>query len=278
MNRSILSASSTMAQLQKKIDTIGQNLANTNTNGFKRRETSFNDLLFQQINNQPDAPKEVGRRTPDGIRQGSGAKLSETNIRMEQGALNITERPLDLALTRPNEFFELLTEENGQYLTRYTRDGAFYLSPTEEEGQLALVTSKGDYVVDGEGEPIYLPDNYKNIKFTETGEIIVTNDDNTEQSVGQLQLVRVIRPQLLLSTGDNQYGLPDLEALNLFEEEVFEYVDPTEGSIQQGALEMSNVDFAAEMTELMTAQRSYQFNAKSISISDQMAGLITSLR
>ncbi|MEC1697398.1 flagellar hook-basal body protein [Schinkia azotoformans] len=277
MNRSMLTASVTMAQLQKKIDTIGHNLANSNTNGYKSRETNFNDLLFQQINNQPNANEEIGRRTPNGIRQGSGAKLSETNLRMEQGSIKSTDRSLDLALKRPNDFFELLVEENGDFTTRYTRDGAFYLSPYDE-GEMALVTSNGDFVLGTNGEPIFVPENFKDIKFSESGEVIVTNNDNTEESLGQLQLVQVLRPQLLQATGENQFALPDLEQLNLLDEEVYQVVEGEEGLIQQMALEMSNVDTATEMTELLTAQRSYQFNAKSISIADQMAGLISNLR
>lgn len=266
-----------MGQLQKKIDTIGHNLANSNTNGYKSRETNFNDLLFQQINNQPNANQEVGRRTPNGIRQGSGAKLSETNLRMEQGGLKITDRPLDLALKRPNDFFELLVEENGDFATRYTRDGAFYLSPYQE-GENALVTGNGDFVLGTNGEPIFLPENFKDVKISETGEIVVTNHDNTEESVGQLQLVQMLRPQLLQSSGENQFALPDLEQLNLVEDEVYQDVSGQEGSVQQRALEMSNVDTATEMTELLIAQRSYQFNAKSISMADQMSGLIANLR
>lgn len=266
-----------MAQLQKKIDTIGHNLANSNTNGYKSRETNFNDLLFQQINNQPNANEEIGRRTPNGIRQGSGAKLSETNLRMEQGSIKSTDRSLDLALKRPNDFFELLVEENGDFTTRYTRDGAFYLSPYDE-GEMALVTGNGDFVLGTNGEPIFVPENFKDIKFSESGEVIVTNNDNTEESLGQLQLVQVLRPQLLQATGENQFALPDLEQLNLLDEEVYQVVEGEEGLIQQRALEMSNVDTATEMTELLTAQRSYQFNAKSISIADQMAGLISNLR
>ncbi|HHW35851.1 MAG TPA: flagellar hook-basal body protein [Bacillales bacterium] len=277
MNRAMLTASVTMGQLQKKIDTIGHNLANSNTNGYKSRETNFNDLLFQQINSQPNVNQEVGRRTPNGIRQGTGAKLSETNLRMEQGSIKQTDRSLDLALTRPNNFFELLVEENGDFDTRYTRDGAFYLAPYDE-GELALVTGNGDFVLGTNGEPIFVPENFKDIKFTESGEVIVTNDDSTEESLGQLQLVQVLRPQLLQATGENQFALPDLEQLDLLDEEVYQVVEGEEGLVQQRALEMSNVDIATEMTELLTAQRSYQFNAKSITIADQMAGLISNLR
>jgi len=277
MNQVMYTASVTMGQLQKKIDTIGHNLANADTNGYKRRETNFNELLFQQVNNQLEQNEDIGRRTPNSIRRGVGAKLSETNIRMEQGALKVTDRLLDVALKRPLDFFELLVEETGGLVTRYTRDGAFYLTPYEE-GQLALVTQNGDFVMGRDGEPIFLPENFKSINITDAGEILVTFEDNTEQFVGQLQIVHMLRPQLLLSTGENQFALPDLEELNLMEEEVYEIVAAEEGLVQQGALEMSNVDIATEMTELLTAQRSYQFNAKSISIADQMYGLISNLR
>ena len=52
MNRTMITASNTLSQLQHQIDLIGNNMANVGTNGYKRSEASFNDLLVQQMNNQ----------------------------------------------------------------------------------------------------------------------------------------------------------------------------------------------------------------------------------
>ncbi|UTW68325.1 hypothetical protein KHA80_11520 [Anaerobacillus sp. HL2] len=60
--------------IAKKLDTISNNVANVNTNSFKRRDVQFQDLLFQQLNNQIVGTQETGRNTPNGIRIGSGAK------------------------------------------------------------------------------------------------------------------------------------------------------------------------------------------------------------
>ncbi|MBU8909092.1 flagellar basal body protein, partial [Desertibacillus haloalkaliphilus] len=87
MNTSMIAASNTMGQIQRKLDTISHNIANTNTTGYKRRESTFTDLLHQQVNNQSRAALEVGRLTPNGIRVGTGAKIAQTAVRTEIGSL-----------------------------------------------------------------------------------------------------------------------------------------------------------------------------------------------
>ena len=49
-------------------------------------------------------------------------------------------------------------------------------------------------------------------------------------------------------------------------------------SIQQRALEQSNVDMSKEMTDLINLQRAYQFQSRSVSIADQMMGLVNGIR
>ena len=129
MNRSMITASNTLAQIQHQIDLIGNNMANVDTNGYKRSEASFNDLLVQQMNNQPDKAKEIGRLTPLGIRHGNGAKLSQAQLVLAQGALKTTGRNLDVALTKENLFFTVNVQDQNGSSTRFTRDGAFHISP-----------------------------------------------------------------------------------------------------------------------------------------------------
>ncbi|OIJ11719.1 flagellar biosynthesis protein FlgG [Anaerobacillus alkalilacustris] len=280
MNQSMITASVTMGQLQKKLDTISHNVANVNTNGYKRRDVQFQDLLFQQLNNQTVHQQETGRNTSNGLRIGSGARVSQTILRMEQGAINQTGRPLDIAIGEKGIFFEVLpTDENEP--RRFTRDGAFYLTPNPNNAdELFLVTGDGDFVMSATGNAIAIPANYDSINVTETGTILVTlkGELDTEINLGQLQLFRVTKPQLLESIGDNYFSFPDLEQLGLGFDDVLELVPENEGKLIQGALEGSNVDLGKELSELILAQRAYQFNTRSISMADQMMGLVNNIR
>lgn len=280
MNRSMINASISMGQLQQKMDTIGNNLANTSTNGYKRRETNFQDLLVQQFNNQLRPDEEIGRRTPNGIRSGVGSRVTETELILDQGGLKPTDRDLDIALTRENQFFEIsVVNNNGEAATRYTRDGAFYLSPSAQNPALLnLVTANGDQVLGTNGQPIMVPANFKKINIADNGTINVDMHQGDPQTAGQIAVTEVNRPQLLVSAGNNQYTLPDLQALGIDEQDILGPANQEAVGMKQRTLEMSNVDMGMEMTELMTAQRAYQFNARSISVADQMMQLVNGLR
>lgn len=275
MNQSMITASVTMGQLQKKLDTISNNVANVNTTGFKRRDVQFQDLLFQQLNNQLVNRQEVGRNTPLGLRVGTGARVAQTNIRLEQGAIIQTGRALDIVLTEKGTFFEVMpTADNPD--RRFTRDGAFYLSPVSgNPNELHLVTSDGQFIMSQDGGPITIPGNYDSININENGIIDVMLKDGTNVTVGQLQIIRITKPQLLQNSGDNLFAFPNLAALGLNFEDVLEN---GMGGVVQGALEGSNVDLGKEMSDLILAQRAYQFNTRSISIADQMMGLVNNIR
>lgn len=271
MNRSMITATNTMTQLQKQLDNISHNLANVNTTGFKRRETNFQELLFQQINNQPLADNEIGRLTPNGIRLGIGAKVSQTSIQLAQGNIITTGRQLDVALLNENQFFEI--EVDGE--VRYTKDGAFNLSvlPT---GETQLVTNEGFPVLSEEG-PIFFGEGSTGFSISSTGELVVNYEDGGAE-VFNLSVVQVQRPQLLQAKGSNTFTMPNLDELGLVANDVFAQINRNDIAVKQGALEQSNVELQKEMTDMISTQRSYQFNAKSISIADQMMGLVNGIR
>ncbi|MBP3953186.1 flagellar hook-basal body protein [Bacillus suaedae] len=278
MNTSMIAASVTMGQLQKKIDTVSHNMANASTTGYKRREATFSDLLFQQVNNQTVPSKEVGRLTPLGLRVGSGARIAQTALRLDQGSMIPTDRELDFALTERDQFFRIESIENGVATERLTRDGAFYLTESEEApGQWSLVTSSGSYVLGADGNRMNVPDNFKSISLS-NGQLVATMGDGTTQALGQLGLTQVLKPQLLEGVGDNLYQLSDFAALGFAEADVIQAVGLNQQALSQGMLEGSNVDIGQEMSELLTAQRHYQFNARSISMADDMSGLINGIR
>lgn len=271
MNRSMITATNTMTQLQKQLDNISHNIANVNTVGYKRRETNFQELLFQQFNNQPINRNEVGRMTPNGIRQGVGAMVSHTSLQLAQGNIVTTERSLDVALLKQNQFFEI--EVDGE--TRYTKDGSFSLSVLPS-GAAQLVTSEGHPVLSKTG-PIIFGKGYTGFTISENGELSVTYQNGMNESF-DLSVVQLQRPQLLQSAGNNLYALPNLAELGLEEADIFAAIGQNDVQVQQGALEQSNVELQKEMTEMINTQRSYQFNAKSISIADQMMGLVNGIR
>jgi flagellar basal-body rod protein FlgG len=277
--RSMLTAANTMNQLQKQLDVISNNIANSDTTGFKRRDTNFAELLAQQFTNLPN--DSGNRLTPNGVRYGVGARLAETNVVLAPGALMQTSRALDMALTKENQFFRVLIQRgNGEQEIGYTRAGAFYLTPSGENGWM-LVTSDGNPVLDENNEPIVLPDGFKDITISNNGTLTAIAPDGRAMTSANLGITTILRPQLLQSAGDNVFTMPNLNALNINEADAA--VNMTGNlraqiAVTQGALERSNVDLGTELTEMMVTARAYQLNARAISLSEQMLGLINGIR
>lgn len=282
MNRTMFTATNTLNQIQSKIDQISNNIANVDTTAYKKTQTSFSELLTQSFNNQPSETKEVGRLTTPGIRQGTGAKLNQSQIVLTQGALKTTDRDLDMAFNKEDLFFTVNVQGNEGNNTQLTRDGAFYLSPSEDNpNQTMLVTSAGHQVLDEYGDPILINGSINDIKVSEEGLLTVDTEEYGEQSFG-LGVVSVKKPQYLEQLGGNLLGLPaNINQLGVTENDIMTQLtgdDRREISVSQGMLESSNVDLSKEMTELITAQRQYQFQSRAITMADQMGGLINGIR
>ncbi len=277
VNRTMITGTNTLTQLQKQMDVISHNIANVETNGYKTRTTTFTDLLVQQFQNQPNTAGEVGRLTPNGIRQGVGAKLAQIQMVMTQGNIVDTGRALDLALTKEGQFFRVsLQNETGNEIV-YSRDGAFYFTPVTEN-EVMLVTSSGHPVLDENNELIRINGQAKEYKIDENGSMTVTIDNGDVQNF-QLGITSVEKPQFLELKGNNSVGLPkNFADLDVGIEEILTDLGPNQISMKQGALEKSNVDLTKEMTDLIQTQRSYQFQARSINLADQMMGLINGIR
>ncbi|MBM7605352.1 flagellar basal-body rod protein FlgG [Metabacillus crassostreae] len=278
MLRSMVTATNSMTQFQKQLDRIGHNLANVDTQGFKRTETAFSELVRQQFTTNT---KETANELEDklilnhelGIMQGVGAKLNNKLV-FTQGSVKQTGRSLDIALTVPNQFLQI--DVDGEI--NYTRDGALYLSPTTDgTDRFMLTTASGNRVLDENQDPIYLNDNFKEIVISQDGTLsTVPNNDTELPQIFELGIVGVDRPQMLIENGNNLYGLKDLGDIQI--NDVLTFLDGADRAVQQGALEMSNVDLTKEMTDLMISQRSYQMNAKTVTLGDQMLGLINGVR
>jgi len=278
MSIQLHTATTSMRELQKKIDTIANNISNVNTTGYKRSEANFADTLYHSIEKQAGPQNEIGRLTPNGLRVGSGATISQT-LRTEQGSLQKTDRQLDFAITGANGFFRVASAGN----TFYTKDGSFQVQPILNSNQVSLVTSNGDSVLNSNNQPITFDGDYSNIKVSENGTLEVSYKDTAKQPTEiQLSIAEVSRPNLLEKIGANRYQLQGTEAENIANGtlQVLNLATQNNGNIKiaQGVLEMSNVDLTEEMTELIATQRLIQSQGRAISFADDMMGLVNSMK
>lgn len=278
MLRTMITATNTMSQLQQNLDVIGTNLANSNTHGYKAKHGSFQEMLYDQYNN--DKLDRAPRETPVGIRYGVGAKLAQVQLNWKVGSLQGTERQLDFALTKANQYFNvIMPTENGEE-TVYTRQGSFYVSPIDN-GQLMLVNDDGYPIADENGLPIVFNENATTYGAQDGGIFQVTYADGTNQTFN-LGITQMERPNLMEHISGTYIGVPrNMAELGITEADILTNLQGATREtigLQNGVLEMSNVNMDKEMTDLINTQRNYQFNARAVTLADQMLGLINGVR
>ena len=276
MIRTMNTAANTLGQLQVKLDTISNNIANSNTVGYKTKQANFQELLYQQFNNDEQDP--TVRQSPVGIRYGVGAHVSQIQSNENQGSLQLTGRNLDFAFTQSNQYFNVAMQDGS---TAYTRQGNFYMSP-QGDGTNLLVTGDGYPVLSANGTSITFPEGVSGFTMSEAGTL---NVDYADGQVIQFDLAvtQITKPQVMEHLNNGAYiSVPDnLQELGYAEGDVLtelQGLNRNEVSMQIGTLESSNVDVSKEMTDLIAAQRSYQFNSRAITLADQMLGLINGIR
>lgn len=291
MNTSMINSRNSMHGIQQKLDIIANNVANMNTVGYKRQDVSFKDILTsydgQHVNKQLP-----GRISPLGFAEAWGSQISSIQVDLSQGPLQATENPFDIAIegnglieigvVRLNDQGEPLVDANGLLISdrTFTRNGAFQLTtqPGDTENSY-LSTSSGQLVTGLNDELMVIP---KSHSFTiDPGGNVYANSDQEDAEpilVGQLKVVRVLRPQGLVNLGDNRFVISN----NVDNpDEILQVVDnPVNAgiSIRQGFLEQSNVNLATEMTELINLQRAYELNARALISSDAMMNIANQLR
>lgn len=262
MTRSLDIGATGMLAQQLNVDVISNNIANLSTAGYKRQRAAFQDLIYQKLDRPGSASTDAGTIVPAGLQLGLGVRTGSVYRQHAQGTIQITENPLDVAVTGEGFFqIQLPTGE-----LAYTRDGTFQMN---ENGE--IVTVQGYVVAPG----ITIPQDAIDIDINESGEVLVSQPNQTASTnLGQIQLANFINPTGLESIGNNLMletqasGAPITGVPNQNEF----------GALRQGALEQSNVNVVAEITDLITAQRAYELNSSVISTSDEMLQTITQLR
>ncbi|OZB93365.1 flagellar hook-basal body protein [Paenibacillus sp. XY044] len=273
MNNSMISAMVSMNALQRKLDVIADNIANIDTDGYKRKESSFEDVLTT-VTQQPDGFKQNGRVSALGYTNGFGMRMTEITRDMQQGPLNQTGNPMDLAIEGTGLF---AVEAGGR--TAYTREGAFHFVPDPDPAKpdnMVLVNNQGYFVLDADGKQISVANDAK-VAFDKDGRLMVSDATGTT-AVTTIQLASPVRPDALVQMDGNLFVIP----ANLTKAQVFgnaPYTAAASGTtIRSGYLEQSNVDYAQEITDMMQAQRAYQLSARALTSSDTMMNLANNIR
>ncbi|MEJ9280586.1 flagellar hook-basal body protein [Ureibacillus thermosphaericus] len=279
MLRTMLTATNALHQVQHQIDTISNNIANVNTAGYKAKEARFSEMLYQEyLNTRKD--EQAPRLTPPGIRYGVGAKISQIQTNNAQGSLQNTDRDLDFAFTKERQYFNILMpNENNEINMVYSRQGNFYVTPVED-GQVMLVNADGYAVADSYGNPIIFRDDVEKFILNEHGTLQVKLINGDEQSF-LLGVTEIHLPQVMEQTGSYIMVPANVDELGYDENDIFTNLvgfGRENIGLENQKLEMSNVNLTKEMTNLLQAQRSYQFNSRAITIADQMLGLINGIR
>lgn len=246
MVRGLYTAYTGMINQQYRLDTITNNLANSDTTGYKSEgatSKSFKEMLMVKVK---DSSEGYIRR---GVGNMSlGVKIGENYTDYSQGSFRETGNTYDLAI-EGNGFFSIaFTNKRGEESIMYTRDGSFTI---DVEG--ALRTKDGDYV-QGEGGNIYIPTNASDVKVNALGQIYA--DD---EYVDTIKMVDFEDYNYLEKYGENMYKAVDGASETGFT-----------GKVNQGYLEASNVNVVSQMVEMITITRAYESNQKIVRSMDSM--------
>lgn len=254
MLRSMYSSVAGLKTQQIKMDTIGNNIANVSTTGFKQGDVYFKEMISQDLG-KPDG-------SPLNSQIGLGVTVGAIDVKFTQGALQSTGRELDFSI-EGDGLFVVASKDNLQLdgsvvateNLQYTRDGIFSWDP---DG--ALRTVDGNYVIGKDGK-------------------VVTKMNTIDVDVK-------VGSQLALATFNNYSGLNKQGNNNYMASTTSGDVNlpwvgnaPTDsGTVRSGYVEMSNVDLANEFTNMIITSRAFQANSRTITTSDEMLQELVNLK
>lgn len=253
MLRGYYTAASGMLTQQRKTEMLANNMANTQTPGFKADQSSlraFPEMLLQRIE-KGDGLSSIGQKTIGAIN--TGVYMQEALPLFRQGDIKETSINTDIALLDINlpinpdtglagSIFFSIENQNGEI--RYTRNGNFTL-----DGEGYLTTGSGMYIQDQQGNRIQLSSD----QFTINEEGVITGSNGETARLG----IRYSdNPMQMVKEGDGLFRAENGELADAYNVEGLNF------KTQQGFLEQSNVDASQTMTEMMAAYRTFEANQK----------------
>lgn len=261
---------------QADLSAISNNLANVNSNGFKKSRAQFGDLFAS-------SPTQNTK-----LVAGQGTRLNGVVQQFTQGTLEATDRTLDLAVA--GEGFFVVKGDPPRQAVTYTRNGSFNVMPdrsvrdtTGAKLQLLPVDASGnvtstalasatDFVLPA-GSPTNPAIALVNVSIGLDGLTTATYADGTSEFLGKVAMASFTAQEGLRPVGDGHWqstgdsGPPTIDGAT----------NGPLGSIRSGALERANVDVTEELVALIAAQRNFQANAKAIETDKAMTQTIINL-
>lgn len=270
MLRSLFSGISGLRANQTMLDVTGNNIANANTVGFKSSTTVFQDTLSQVMRGASAANGTEGGTNP--LQVGLGVQVAATRGNFSQGSAQVTGSATDLMIQGDGMF---VLGSGGERV--YTRAGAF---TWDEQGNLVAPSGKkvqgyapgdaGGALIDINLDAIAgsLPAGVEMTSYSigTDGVLRGTFTDDVQREIGTVAVANFTNPAGLDRVGETAFratgnsGAPELGVAG----------QGSRGSLMGGTLEMSNVDLAAEFTNLILAQRGFQASSRVITTSDQV--------
>ena len=255
MVKGLYTAYTGMIDEQKRLDVLTNNLANSNTTGYKKEALvpqAFDEKLAIKIKDTSAPgmrPQTIGSIT-------FGVKVGETYTNWDQGSMQITDKQTDIALSGKGFFAVEFTNKAGETSIMYTRDGAFTV---DSLGYLR--TSDGDYILNSEGalesetgEDYYVRIN-PNYEFSLTADGTIRQNG---QDVATIGIVDIDNYDYINKYGENLYILIDGGE-----------IVASDATVLQGCLEASNVNVVDEMVSMIQIARAYEAGQKVIHAEDE---------
>ncbi|MCP3027595.1 flagellar hook-basal body protein [Halobacillus sp. A5] len=262
MLRGFNTAASGMIANQRMQETLSNNIANSDTPGYKADQgtmRAFPELLLQQMGGETIPTSNGCLTLPTQKELGSlntGVYMQEAVPEFSQGDLRETGSGTDLALLNGDlpdeEGFLFFNVQNADGEVRQTRNGNFTV-----DGDGFLTTNQGHYVLDNDGEPIQTD----GMEFT-------AQEDGTLEIGGEeveLGLSYSANASDMVKEGDDLYT-PGEDADPV---ENARDIDGVNFEIRQNNLEGSNVDPSRTMTEMMNTYRTFEMNQRALKAYDQ---------
>lgn len=253
MVKGLYTAYTGMAEEMRRMDVMTNNLANASTTGYKREgavNQSFDDQLAIKIK---DMSEIMPARVLGDVNL--GVKVGETYRDFSQGSFSVTDNTYDLALDGEGFFAIEFRNKNGETSIKYTRDGAFTV---DRNGY--LMTKDGDYVLNANGARNTAGGQANYVRVDPNQPVTIDNFGNVFQNdvqVAQIGVVDFEDYNYLQKYGENLYDtVAGARLIN------------SDAKIEQGCLEMSNVNVVTEMVDMITITRAYEANQKIITTID----------
>lgn len=298
MVKSMFAAIAGLRSHQSKMDVLSNNIANVNTWGYKSRTANFQDAMYQNLNNSTGGNTTAGGLGGTNSSQlGYGVNMGSITTNFTTGSWGYTGRSLDCMIDGTGYFIVggmtgaagvpaadlagsglslsrvgIFSVDNNGYLVD---DAGNYIYGFEQN-------AAGDAWVTGTLKPIQIPiDTVTNerydiqtYKIGTNGVITGITSDNTEVTIGKLAVASVENPNGLEQTAGYLYNIGE----NAGRVNAIETVETTTGKILSNYLEMSNVDLATDMSNMITTQRGYQANSKIITVTDEMLEQLVNMK